>query len=299
MAIKSVCVLGGSGFVGREIVRLLTAQGISVRVPTRSAEKARKFLGVFAPEIVQIDVHDAWQLAKAISGTDAVINLVGILHETPGQTFRGTHVDLTRKVIDAAAVAGVPRLLHMSALNAASDARSGYLRSKGEGELLVLASDLKATMFRPSVIFGAGDRFINLFGELAKWAPVLPLACADAKLQPVWVEDVAQAFLHSLNDDTTIGHRYDLCGPWVYTLRELVAYAAKLHGKTPLIIPLPRTVSYLQARMLELLPVKLMTRDNYYSLQQDSICNCLFPFGITPSRLEDIAPQYTGGAQGR
>ena len=292
MAIQSVCVLGGTGFVGRHIVRLLCAQGVEVRVPTRSADKARQALAALPVEAVSADVHDVAQLAKLFAGVDAVINLVGILHEQGGQTFQRVHVELPRKVIKAARIAGVKSLLHMSALNAAPDGPSAYLRSKGDAEMIVQTGGLQATLFRPSVIFGAGDSFLNMFAKLARWAPVLPLACADAKFQPVWVENVAQVFVHCLNDAASIGQRYDLCGPQVYRLRDLVMFAAACRGRHPLIVPLPKPVAYLQASVMEWLPVKLMTRDNFYSMQQDSVCNCVSPFGITPARLEDIAPQY-------
>lgn len=292
MAIQSVCVLGGTGFVGRYIVRLLCGQGVLVRVPTRNADKARQVLDSLSAEAVPADVHDVAQLTKLFEGVDAVINLVGILHQQGGQTFQRVHVELPRKVIEAARAAGVERLLHMSALNAAPDGPSAYLRTKGTAEVMVQASGLQATIFRPSVIFGAEDSFLNLFARVAKWAPMLPLACADARFQPVWVEDVARVFVHSLDDAASIGQRYELCGPQVYRLRELVMFAAACRGRHPLIVPLPRPVAYLQAVAMEWLPIKLMTRDNFYSMQQDSVCNCVFPFGITPARLEDIAPQY-------
>lgn len=292
MAIRSVCVPGGTGFVGRHIVRLLCAQGVAVRVPTRSTDKARRALGSLPVEIVAADAHDAAQLEKLFAGVDAVINLVGILHQQGGQTFLREHVGLADKVIEAAEAAGVARLLQMSALNAAPDGPSAYLRSKGEAEKRVRASGLQATIFRPSVIFGAGDNFLNLFAKLSKWAPVLPLACADAKFQPVWVEDVAQAFVHGLNDAASIGRRYDLCGPKVYRLRELVAFAAACCDRHPLIVPLPDSIAYIQAGVMEWLPVKLMTRDNFNSMRLDNVCGCAFPFGIAPARMEDIAPQY-------
>ncbi len=292
MHIQSVCVLGGTGFVGRHIARLLCAQGVAVRTPTRSADKARQALTSLPVEIVPADVHDAAQLARVFEGVDAVINLVGILHEHGGQTFQRVHVELSHKVIEAAGVVGVKRLLHMSALNAAPAGPSAYLRSKGEAEMAVQASGLQTTVFRPSVIFGRGDSFLTLFARLARWVPVLPLACADAKFQPVWVEDVAQAYVRSLNDAASIGQRYGLCGPQVYRLRELVRFAAACLGRHPLIVPLPDAVAYLQASVMERLPVKLMTRDNFHSMQQDNVCHCAFPFGITPARLEDIAPQY-------
>ena len=292
MAIQSVCVLGGTGFVGRHIVRLLCGQKVTVHVPTRNPGKARQALASLPAEAVQADVHDVVQLAKLFEGANAVINLVGILHEQGRQTCQRVHVELPRKVIEAASAAGVKRLLHMSALNAAPNGPSAYLRTKGTAEMMVQASGLQATIFRPSVIFGAEDSFLNLFARMAKWAPVLPLACAGARFQPVWVEDVARVFVHSLNDADSIGQRYDLCGPQVYRLRDLVMFAAACRGRHPLIVPLPRPLAYLQAAAMEWLPVKLMTRDNFYSMQQDSVCNCAFPFGITPARLEDIAQQY-------
>ncbi|HEX5338590.1 MAG TPA: complex I NDUFA9 subunit family protein [Gallionella sp.] len=238
MTIKSVCVLGGAGFVGRHLVRLLCAQDVAVRVPTRSIGTARQALGSLPAEIVSADVHDAVQLVRLFDGMDAVINLVGILHEQDGETFRHVHVELPRKIIGAARDMSVARLLHMSALNAAPDGPSAYLRSKGEAEALVLTGGLQATIFRPSVIFGAEDKFLNLFARLAMWAPVMPLACADAKFQPVWVEDVARAFVRSLEDASSVGQRYDLCGPQVYRLRELAAFAAACRRRHPLIVPL-------------------------------------------------------------
>jgi uncharacterized protein YbjT (DUF2867 family) len=292
MAIRSVCVLGGTGFVGRHVARLLCAQEVVVRVPTRNANKARQALTPLPVEIVSADVHDAAQLTKLFKGMDAVINLVGILHEQGGQTFQRVHVELPRKVVEAARIAGVERLLHMSALNASPDGHSAYLRSKGEAEMALQSSGLQTTIFRPSVIFGRGDSFLTLFAKLTRWVPVLPLACADAKFQPVWVENVAQVFVHSLNDVSSIGRRYDLCGPQVYRLRELVMFVAACRGRHPLIVPLPKAVAYLQASVMEWLPVKLMTRDNFHSMQQDNVCNCAFPFGITPASMENIAPQY-------
>lgn len=292
MATQTICVLGGSGFVGRHITRQLCAQGHSVRIPTRNPDQARRALAALPAEILAADVHDPARLAELFAGADVVINLVGILHQQHGQTFQQVHTDLPRKVIAAAQAAGIRRLLHMSALNAAPDGPSIYLRSKGEAEILVQNSGLQAIIFRPSVIFGAGDSFLTLFARLAKWAPVMPLACADARFQPVWVEDVAHAFVHCLNDTASIGQRYDLCGPQVYRLRELVKIAAALRHAHPLILPLPRPAAWLQAAVMECLPVKLMTRDNFHSMQQDSVCNCAFPFGMDPAHLEDIAPQY-------
>lgn len=292
MSTHTVCVLGGTGFVGRHIVRLLCAQGATVRVPTRSPDKAREALRSLPAEIAAADVHNRAELSSLFEGVDTVINLVGILHEERGETFLHAHIELAEKVIETANAAGVTRLLHMSALNAATNGPSAYLRTKGEAERRVLASGIDVSIFRPSVIFGAGDRFLSVFAKLSKWAPAIPLACADAKFQPVWVEDVAEAFVRSLNNSSSIGQCYDLCGPRIYCLRELVALAAACRNRHPLIVPLPASLGYVEAGVMERLPMKLMTRDNFRSMQRDSICDCAFPFGISPARLEDIAPQY-------
>ena len=232
-------------------------------------------------------------LAGVIRGCDAVINLVGVLHDARGSRgFDAAHVELARKVAAACKANGVRRVLHMSALAAAPDAPSSYLRSKGTAERLVLASGLDVTVFRPSVIFGPEDSFLNLFAGLARMLPVLALACPNARFQPVFVEDVAAAFVRALDDIGTLGRSYDLCGPKRYTLRELVTYVGRLTGHPRPVIGLNRTLSYCQAWAMELLPVKLMTRDNLRSMEIDSVCDCAFPFGIKPQSLEAVAPAW-------
>jgi len=292
MSTKLICVLGGTGFVGQNLVRNLCSHGVMVRLPTRSAYTAEHTFASLPVEVISADLHDLDQLINLFHGVDAIINLVGVLHERGGETFQKVHVELPLKVIEAAKISGVSRLIHMSALNAAPDGKSSYLRTKGEAENLLRGSGLQVTLFRPSVIFGDGDSFLSLFGKLARWFPVLPLACADAKFQPVWVEDVAQALAQSLNAVASIGESFDLCGPQVYSLKKLVAFAASCCNKYPLIIPLPDKLAYLQAWLMELMPTKLMTRDNFYSMHLDSVCNCDFPFEILPTSLEEIAPQY-------
>jgi uncharacterized protein YbjT (DUF2867 family) len=205
-------------------------------------------------------------------------------------------------VVAACGECGVSRLLHMSALAADRGGPSRYLRSKGEAEAIVRASGLAWTIFRPSVVFGREDSFLNLFAKALKFAPLLPLACPDARFQPVFIEDVAAAFVKSLADFGAIGRSYDLCGPRVYTLRELVKYVATLSRRRRLIVGLNDSLSYLQAWAMELFPVKqilralgmLMTRDNYYSMQVASVCKCEFPFGISPTAVEAVAPSYLG-----
>ena len=295
MEIRNVCVVGGSGFVGSHIVHLLAARGVDVRIPTRNRERHKSLIVLPTADVVQADVHDPATLQRLFAGMDAVIHLVGILHETGGgNSFQQVHTELPRKVADAARASGVKRLLHMSALHASPSGPSKYLRSKGEAEKLVRDSGLDWTIFRPSVIFGLGDSFLNLFAGLVKKLPVLLLAKPGARFQPVFVEDVARAFVGSLFNPETIGQSYDLCGPRVYTLREIIGYVAQLSGRSPSVIGLGDTLSYLQAAMMELMPVKLMTRDNLDSMKIDSVCGCDFPrvFGFEPTAMEAVVPTY-------
>ena len=294
MKIRKVCIIGGSGFVGKHIAHWLTEEGISVRIATRHYEHARQMLVLPTASVMVANVHNDADLDRLLSGMDAVINLVGILHGD----FAASHIDLPRKIVAACHRNGVTRLVHMSALHADTNGPSGYLRSKGEGEKIVQSSDLRTTVFRPSVIFGPGDSFLNLFAGLVKQMPLIPLASPNAKFQPVFVENVAQAFVASLSDHTTFGKRYDLCGPKIYSLRELVEYVARVTGRDLTVIGLNDRLSYLQALLMESLPGKLMTRDNYYSMKVDSICDCAGSgnlsnvFGIRPTPLEEVAPFY-------
>ena len=301
--INRICIIGGTGFVGSHIAHQLVERGYDVRVLTRDRERAKHLLVLPSAEVIAANVHDPVELARQFSGIDAVINLVGILHESRKNSFHSAHGQLTQKVLDACRAAGVKRVLHMSALAATADAPSAYLRSKAEAEKRVLAFQQaglgETTIFRPSVIFGQGDSFINLFAKLIKTLPLIALACPNARFQPIHVEDVARAFVDSLDQARTFGQAYNLCGPKIYTLRELVALIAALLGKRRPIIGLGNRLSYLQAWFMEWLPVKLMTRDNYYSMQVDSVCNCEFPFDFKPSTLESVVPEYLVGSSPR
>lgn len=293
-----VLVLGGTGFVGSHVVANLVSAGHRVVVPTRRRERGKALLLLPTADVVEADIHDSNRLAELAADADAVVNLVGILHATRAATFERAHVDLTRKVIDACRRSGVHRLVHMSALGAAPDAPSRYLKTKGEAQALVEASELAWTVFRPSVIFGRGDSFVSLFAKLLRWMPVVFLAAPDAKFQPVFVRDVARCIAESVDDRRTYRQRYSLCGPKVYTLREIVGYIAETSGHVRPIIGLGRGLSRLQATLLELSPVKLLTRDNLASMSVDSTCREPFPavFGIEPSTLEAIAPEYIAPA---
>lgn len=305
MRIKQVCVLGGSGFVGSAMVAQLDAANYQVKVLTRRREASKHLILLPNVDVVECNVMDDAALAAEVRGCDAVINLIGILHESGKATFEAVHAELPRRLAQICREQGVRRLLHMSALHASRDAPSAYLRSKaaGEANAIVLTSpdvhadELQVTVFRPSVIFGRGDRFLNMFAKLVKLLPVILLAKPDAKFQPIYVEDVAQVFVKSLENIDTVGERYDLCGPKVYTLRELVQMVADMLGVKRCIIGLNDQLSYWQAYAMELLPVKLMTRDNLYSMQVDSVCECGFPaiFGIEPTAIEAVVPDYLAG----
>jgi uncharacterized protein YbjT (DUF2867 family) len=294
MEINTVAILGGSGFIGRHICHLVAAQGYRARVAARDRERAKAQL-ILLPtvDVVEANVHDPGALREFVRGSEAVINLVGVLHDGRGAgSFQAAHVELAHKVAAACREEGVKRLLHMSALNADPGGPSKYLRTKGEAEAIVRASGLDTTIFRPSVVFGREDAFLNLFARLLRFSPVVVLACPGARFQPVFVEDVAAAFVKSLGDLASFGKSYDLCGPKVYTLRELVEFAGAATERRRLIIGLNDTLSYWQAFAMEWLPVKLMTRDNYHSMKADSVCHCAFPFGLAPAALEAVAPVY-------
>lgn len=297
MTPQRILVIGGSGFLGSHVVRKLTSAGVFVRVPTRNRERVKAEL-ILLPtvDVVRAHVHDAGTLRSLLAKTDAVVNLVGVL-DGRNDGFQRNHVELPMRIVAACRDAGVKRLLHVSSLGAAADAPSEYQRSKARGEAEIAGAaqyGIRTTIFRPSVIFGRGDSFLSLFAQLARMFPVLPLGCAGARFQPVYVDDVARAIVASLDDPETFGQRYDLCGPTAYTLRELVEYVCLALGVDRTIVALPDSLAWLQATVLEHLPGRLMTRDNVLSMKVDNVCACDFPdrFGFAPTALEAIAPTY-------
>lgn len=294
MILNDVLVLGGSGFVGRHVCHQLVSRGFRVTVPTRDRERAkRNLITLPTADVVTADIHDTETLTRLVRGCGAVINLVGVLHNgRRTRSFREAHVELARKVVAACRTAGVRRLLHMSALNAAPDAPSNYLRSKGEAEQIVRGSELDYTIFRPSVIFGREDRFLNLFAGMQRMLPVVALAMPEARFQPVFVEDVAQVYAESVTRLDTFGASYDLAGPKVYTLRELVRYVGEVTGHKRPIIGLSPGLSRLQGLVMGLSPVKLLTRDNVASMTLDSVTEAPLPFGVSPTALEGVAPTW-------
>ena len=293
MTIKKVGLLGGAGFVGSSIVAKLDAAGYQVKVLTRHRERAKHL--ILLPN-VQVQECDFANLPDALKGCDAVINLVGILHASGKNTFETVHHQLPRRLAQTCDELGISRLLHMSALRAGKYAPSQYLRSKAAGEDAIseFSKKLDITIFKPSVIFGRGDKFLNLFASVIKLVPVLVLGKPQAKFQPIWVEDVADAFVNSLENTSTYGKTYELGGPSVYTLRELVQKVMDVLAKQRPIIGLNKPFSYAQGLMLELLPGKLMTRDNVRSMEVDNVTEfeIAAELGVTPTPLEAVIPDY-------
>lgn len=299
---SKVCILGGTGFVGRHLAAKLVARGHSVKVLTRHRFLHTDMLVLPTLTLVQADVYDAGVLREAFIGCDAVINLVGILNERghKGHGFAEAHVTLTTAVLEACRGASIKRLLHMSALNAEIHGPSHYLRTKGTAEQLVFAAKhVDPTVFQPSVIFGSGDSFLTRFAGLLKRMPFFPLAFPKARFAPVYVGDVAEAFTCCLEQRAGIGRRYVLFGPRTYSLHELVAYAGQVSGHRRFILGLPRPAAWLQAATMEWLPGKPFSLDNYRSLTRDSVSeeDGLAALQIAATPLEAIAPLYLSGAR--
>ena len=297
---NSICILGGTGFVGKYIASGLAYGGKRVRIITRNRNNHRDLLVLPNLELVEADVFDGAQLNTHIKGMDAIINLIGILNEKGhnGDGFRKVHVDLPKSVLSACLELQIPRILHMSALHAdAGQGASFYLRTKGEGENALhtySGKRLSVTSFRPSVIFGPGDSFINRFAGLLKAMPYFfPLACADARFAPVYVGDVAARFIAAIDDKSTHGKRIDLCGPAEYSLKEIVEYTASMLGLRRRVIALPDFLSKMQAHMLEWFPGKPFSIDNYMSLQIDSVCE---QNSREATSLDMIVPSYLGNS---
>lgn len=296
MTIKHITILGGAGFVGSALATKLDQAGYKVKVLARRRESSKHLILLPNVQVAQCDVSDNLALKQALIGSDAVINLVGILHENRKNSFENIHHQLPRRVAQMCEELGISRLIHMSALQASKTAPSQYLRSKAAGEAAVneFSKKLEITIFKPSVIFGRGDSFLSLFAMLVKFLPAIFLAKPNAKFQPIWVEDVAQCFVNALENTDTYGKTYELGGPNVYTLRELVQKVMDVLGKVRPIIGLNNTLSMAQASVMQLSPLPLMTRDNIRSMQVDNICEeaIASELKVRPTSLEVIAPEY-------
>ena len=294
---KNVLVLGGSGFIGGHVCEALNRAGVSMTVVTRRLP-ARSVQMLPLVTVVQADVHDPQALAALLPGHDAVINLVAILHGDR-HAFGKVHVQLPRQIAHACVQAGVKRMLHVSALGADQHGPSLYQRSKAQGEAALqseVVHGLQLTVLRPSVVFAEDDAFIQLFARLQSLAPVVPLAGAETRFQPVWVQDVAQALVYALMHRETIGHVYELAGPQIYTLKQLVEHAGAWAGHPRLVFGLPQPLAYLQALVMEMMPgAPLMSRDNLASMQVDNVSDGKLPglaeLGVaTPASLQSVFP---------
>ena len=294
---KKVLVLGGTGFVGRHVCEHLNRLGIRATVPTRRSINAQAVQMLPLVDVIEADVHDEAALSRLLPGHDAVINLVAVLHGSP-RRFQHVHVELARTLAHAMNASGVRRLVHVSALGASEQGSSDYLASKGAGEAVLQQAGLDLTLIRPSVIFGAGDRFLNLFARLQAQLPMMALGGADTHMQPVWVGDVAETIVHSLRHPGTVGQIIECVGPRVYTLRELVAAAGRLAGLPPRrIIGLPRAIAYFQALFIQSLPGEpLLSTDNLRSLEVDNVASGEHPtqadLGLPATVMEPVAAAY-------
>jgi NADH dehydrogenase len=301
---QRIVVTGGTGFVGRAVCEQLSRRwpGVAIVVPTRRLRFGCDLQTIPGVQIVPADIHDGQQLARVLAGADAVVHLVAILHGSAAQ-FERAHVELPRQLAAACQAAAVRRLVHVSALGVDTQAPSNYLRSKAAGEEALRRAGLDLSVLRPSVIFGARDRFLNVFAQLQVAAPVVPLAGADARFQPVWVDDVARAVVQCLDDPTTIGQTYECAGPDVVTLADLVRLAGRLSGHERPIVPLPEWAGRMQARVMEMLPGEpLMSTDNVDSMRVPNIASGMLPglreLGIEPAALAAVAPGYLAPGQG-
>lgn len=300
---KNILVLGGTGFVGSHVCEKLQREGWSTTVPTRRAIHAKAVQHLPRLTVIEANVHDQATLERLLPGHDAVVNLIAILHGSEA-AFERAHVTLPQTLARACEATGVTRLVHVSALGVAPDGPSRYQRSKARGEAVLRAAALELTVLRPSVIFGAGDRFLNLFARLQAIFPVLPLAAADARFQPVWVQDVAQAVVASLKQRSSIGQTIECAGPEVLTLAELVRIAGRHGSRQRPVLPLPLALGRLQAAMMELAPGDpLMSRDNLAAMSVDNVASGHGPdlsaLGIRPASVHTVAPTYLGNQGGR
>lgn len=299
---KNVLVLGGTGFVGRHVCEKLQRQGWRVTVPTRRALNAAPVQHLPGLTVLEANVHDPAALERLLPGHDAVVSLVAILHGDEA-AFERTHVTLPASLARACAITGVRRVVHVSALGVGLDGPSRYQRSKARGEEVLRSAGLDLSILRPSVIFGAGDRFLNLFARLQAVFPLVPLAGASARFQPVWVEDVASAVRACLKDDdlpmSSIGQTFECAGPEVLTLAELVHLAGRHGSRERPVIPLPISLGRLQARLMELAPGEpLMSRDNLDAMRVDNVASGQWPglssLCIEPTSVLAVAPTYLG-----
>jgi len=298
----TVVVFGGAGFLGRRLVHRLTAEGMAVRVAVRHPDPARielRAIGFDRVTVLRADVRDQASVAAAIAGADAVVITVSAYVEKGGVTFEAVHVQGAETVAREATAAGVTRLVLVSGIGADPDSRSSYIRARGRGELVVRQTFPGATIVRPGAMFGPGDALFGTLAELARLLPILPLIGGGrTRLQPVFVEDVAEAVASILTDPGTVGRTYELAGPGVYTLRELVRMTLRLMSRRRLLIPVPFAVAEIQARLFELLPNPPLTTGQVDLLKADNVASGALPglqeLNIQPKTVEEVVPTYIG-----
>ena len=297
-----ILLLGGTGFVGRHVCEKLTRMGSSMTVITRRAHQASAIQNLPRVTVIEGDVYNPAFLTQCMQQHDVVINLIAILHGTPA-AFEKAHVQLPQVIVKACQDSGVQRLIHISALGASLAGPSDYQRSKARGEGVFKQAGLELTLLQPSVIFGREDKFLNLFAQLQSIAPIVPLAGAQTRFQAVWVEDVANAIAQCVFSSDTAGKTYELCGPEVFTLQQLVQksgqWAGIRQGKGRLVFGIPYALAWLQAFLMELAPGQpLMSRDNLASMEVDNVASGhalgLKDLNIEASAVSSIAPGYLG-----
>jgi uncharacterized protein YbjT (DUF2867 family) len=303
MTTRSVCVVGGTGFIGQHVVHLLCQRGIQVVVPTRRRDNGRELFLLPTVEVVEADLADPQQLAHLVDGHDAVINLVGILKERRRGDFYRVHEDLPHRIVEACRSQKVSRLIHVSSLGAAHDHASQYQRSKAAGEAqlrLAMSAGIRTTVLRPSVVFGDNDNFLSPLVRLLRVAPMVLLPCGNARVQPIYVEDVARVCVAALDLPDSYGETLPLCGPRVYTLAELVRFLAIALRLDRRIVPLNASMSVALAALTEWLPGTPLTRDMVLSLHTDNVCDAVFPeFVAAPTTLEAFATAWLNSADTR
>ena len=297
----TVVVFGGGGFLGRRLVDRLSAESVTVRVAVRHPEPARialRSLGFDRVTVVYADVRDQGSVAAAIACADAVVDAVSAYVEKGGVTFEAVHVRGAENVAREAVAAGVARFVLVSGIGADRYSSSPYIRSRGRGEVMVQQAFPSATIVRPGAMFGPGDALFATLAELARLLPVLPLIGGGTRLQPVFVEDVAEAIASILADPGTVGQTYELAGPRVYTLRELVNMTLQLMGKRRLLVAVPFAVAEIQARLFEFLPNPPLTTGQVDLLKVDNVASKTLPgfqdLKIRPKTVEEVLPTYVG-----
>jgi len=299
----TVSVFGGTGFLGRRLVRRLAAEGATLRIAVRSPDRARSVFSAADLErvtVLRADVRDQASVAAAVAGADAVVNAVSAYVEKSGVTFRSVHEEGAQTLAQEAARAGVARLVLVSGIGADPQSRSPYIRARGRGEFVVRQAFPSATIVRPSAMFGPGDALFGTLADIVRLLPVVPLIGGGrTRLQPVYVEDVAEAIVRMLADRGTAGQTYELAGPAVYTLHELVGFALRLIDKRRLLVPVPFVVAEIQARLFEFLPSPPLTTSQVDLLKVDNLASGDLPgfreLNIQPKAVEDIVPTYIGG----